>query len=119
MQGFKWVGLLVPLLAANAHASDTGVGYPNVAAAHKALKARSDVVFSVEDGWTRAEDRSAKTVWLFAPKGHPAYPTAVRMRSIEKDGATGTETRVMCRSGKTACEQIADKFHARDAGAAK
>ena len=109
----------MPLLAANAHASDTGVGYPNVAAAHKALKARSDVVFSVEDGWTRAEDRSAKTVWLFAPKGHPAYPTAVRMRSVEKDGATGTETRVMCRSGKTACEQIADKFHARDAGPAK
>jgi hypothetical protein len=119
MRSFKWLGLLAILLAANAHAGDTGIGYPNVAAAHNALKARSDVIFSVEDGWTRAEDPSAKTIWLFAPKGHPAYPTAVRMRTIEKDGATGTETRVMCRSGKTACEKIADKFHARDGGTAK
>jgi hypothetical protein len=119
MQRFIWVSFVVALLAAQAYASDTGIGYPTVAAAHKALMARSDVSFSYDNGWARAEDRNAKTVWLFALKDHPAYPTAVRMRTVEQDGATGTETRVMCRSTKAACERIADTFHGRDAGAGK
>jgi hypothetical protein len=60
------------MVALSASAQDgRGIGYPTVAAALEALRARSDVRISVQGGWTIVDDRSADTLWSFTASGHP------------------------------------------------
>jgi len=48
------------------------IGYPSVAAALSALKAREDVNISVEGGWTIITEPGGLTMWSFSPPDQPA-----------------------------------------------
>jgi hypothetical protein len=86
------------------------VGYPSVAAALKALHQKPGVTFRSEHGWLIAEEAAARTIWSFAPKGHPAYPTAVKRAVVGADGATIIQMDVQCEADKIACDNIVIQF---------
>ena len=65
------------------------IGYETVAAALKAVQEKPGTEQRIENGWLVVIDKAAWTIWSFAPKGHPAYPTAVKRTAVEaKVGST-------------------------------
>ena len=90
-----------------------GVGYPTVAAALEALKARSDVKISARDGWTIIEDPKERALWSFVPAGHPAYPAVVKRAVVVKaDGMASIWTGALCQAEKTPCDRLMADFQA-------
>jgi hypothetical protein len=86
------------------------IGYPSVADALKDLRARRDVVVTVQNGWIVANDNAAKTIWSFPPPGHPAYPAAVKRQIVQQaDGAYLTMS-VHCEASKQACDDLVRTF---------
>jgi hypothetical protein len=51
-------------------------------------------------------------LWSFAPKSHPAYPSAVKRRVFERDGSVRIEMDVLCEATEQACEQLVQEFQA-------
>ena len=92
--------------------SERGIGYPSVAAALEALKARGDVQISDHGGWTVVNDRTDGAVWSFTPPGHPAYPAAVKRKVLERDGQAWIEMRALCQAEKPACDKLMEEFNA-------
>ena len=88
----------------------SSIGYPSVAAALEALKAKSDIKTSVQAGWTVVED--GMTLWSFTPPGHPAHPAAIKRTLVEKDGAWHVEMNALCQADKTACDKLMAEFQA-------
>lgn len=86
------------------------IGYPSVAAALSALKARRDVAFSMQGEWTIATDPTDRTLWSFPPKGHPAYPSAVKRRIENRDGGAYMQMSVQCEASKAACDDLVRSF---------
>ena len=93
-------------------ASQPTTGYTSVEAALSALKSRHDVTFSTQGGWIIVADPSGPTLWSFAPKGHAAYPSAVK-RQIE-NGPDGVYVNmsVRCEASKVACDDLVRSFQA-------
>lgn len=89
-----------------------GIGFPTVAAALEALKARSDVKISNQSGWTIADDRSTNTIWSFTPADHPAYPAAVKRAIVSKDGELYVNMTALCQASKVACDKLMSDFKA-------
>lgn len=85
-------------------------GYPSVAAALEALRARRDVTISIRDGWTIVEDPGADTLWSFTPLDHPAYPSAVKRVLVRKDGAVEVKMEVLCQAQPASCAQLVADF---------
>jgi hypothetical protein len=84
-----------------------GIGYPSVQAALEALRAKQGVIFSTAKGWTVAKDDAEPAVWLFAPSGDPAYPTAVKRHiSNDADGSHAV-TDIHCEVARAACDELA------------
>jgi hypothetical protein len=80
--------LCAPTNAQQSNSSRQGsIGYPSVAAALGALRAKPNVRIATQGGWTIVDDRADKSIWSFTPAGHPAYPAAVKRSFVEKDGA--------------------------------
>ncbi len=89
------------------------IGYPNVAAALRALKARGDVDISDHDGWTMVSDKAAATIWSFPPATDPAYPSAVKRELLQQpDGAFAIRMNILCEASKAACDDLVKKFQA-------
>lgn len=87
-----------------------GVGYPTVAAALEALKAKGDVNISVQGGWTIVDDKPANTIWSFTPSNHPAHPAVVKRALFSRDGRVGIEMTALCQAGKAACDTLMEEF---------
>jgi hypothetical protein len=87
-----------------------GIGYPTVAAALEALRARSDVNISVQGGWTIVDDRSANALWSFTPPNHPAHPAAVKRTIVSRDGGIGIDMTALCQAVKAACDNLMAEF---------
>ena len=87
-----------------------GVGYPTVAAALEALKARSDVNISVQGGWTIVDDKPANTIWSFTPSNHAAHPAVVKRAIVSRDGVVGIEMTALCQASKAACDRLMEEF---------
>jgi hypothetical protein len=87
------------------------IGYPTVAAAIAALKAKPSVVFSIDAGWTVASDSSDMSVWSFPPVGHSSYPSAVKRRVASKGAGSEIVMSVLCESTKTACDDLVRQFN--------
>jgi len=102
--------VLFSVAAFSASAQDSGIGYPTVAAALEALKARSDVEISVQAGWTIVREPAAGTLWSFTPADHPAHPAAVKRGTVSRDGAAYINMRVLCQAAKEPCDQLVDDF---------
>jgi hypothetical protein len=87
-----------------------GIGYPTVAAALDALRARSDVKISVRGGWTVVDDRPANTFWSFTPPNHPAHPAAVKRTIVPRDGGIYVDMTALCQASKVACDKLITEF---------
>ena len=86
------------------------VGYRSVEAALKALHQNPGVTFRSENGWLIADEDGARTIWSFAPTGHPAYPTVVKRAVVVVDGVTNIQMDVLCEADKVACDNIVIQF---------
>jgi hypothetical protein len=86
----------------------SSIGYPSVAAALAALKARNDVKISDLGGWTVVED--GMTLWSFAPSDHPAYPSAVKRTLVEQNGAFYVRMNVLCQAAQSPCDKLVAEF---------
>lgn len=92
-------------------ASQSTIGYENVAEAMKALRSKSGVIFTTENGWLIATDKAALTIWSFAPEGYPAYPAVVKRQAIPRgDNASTIEISVLCEASKEACDALVRTF---------
>ncbi|XLZ72731.1 DUF4019 domain-containing protein [Massilia sp. SR12] len=91
-------------------ASVNSIGYPSVAAALEALKARADITVTLQEGWTIADDKANSTLWSFAPEWHPAYPAVVRRTMVNADGQPFIKMHTLCQGGRAACDALADEF---------
>ena len=67
---------------------------------------------SVKDGWTVASDPSGPTIWSFPPKGHPAYPSAVKRQIENRAGGAYVNMNVLCEASKSACDDLVRSFQA-------
>jgi hypothetical protein len=95
------------------HKESSSIGYPSVAAALADLHLKPDMKFSVQNGWTIAEDRSHFTLWSFAPAGDPAYPSAVKRTAVQEAGGRVTmDMKVLCQSTQSACDKLVADFNA-------
>lgn len=93
----------------------SGLAYPTVDAALAALRARSDVTITVQDGWTIADDKTNNALWSFAPPDHPAYPALVR-RVIVRDGdRAAIDMATLCQGPQPACDQLQAEFQRANA----
>lgn len=86
--------------------------YPSVAAAATALRAKAGVQFRNERGWLIAEDAKETTIWSFAPRGHPSFPSVVRRKVVEQDGRVALSTNVFCEASKAPCDALVREFDA-------
>ena len=86
------------------------IGYPSVAAALAALHARSDVVFTTENGWTIVTDEAHYTIWTFAPPSYPAYPAVVKRQVVPEGTGSSIEMSVQCEASKVACDNLVRTF---------
>jgi hypothetical protein len=91
----------------------SSIGYSSVAAALADLHSNPEVKFSIQNGWTIAEDRSHFTLWSFAPEGDPAYPSAVKRTAVQAPGGSvNMDMRVLCQSTQAACDKLVADFNA-------
>jgi hypothetical protein len=104
--------LLIVAVSASAQqtSAQSGIGYPSVAAALEALKARPDVKISVRDGWTIVNDPISGAVWSFTPSSHPAHPAAVKRTVVEKNGQVFLDMQALCQASKAACDKLIAEF---------
>ncbi|MDB5959390.1 MAG: heat shock protein DnaJ-like protein [Massilia sp.] len=112
--------LLLLLLVTSIHGvsaaqSAGSVGYPTVAAALEALKAKKDVTISIQGGWTIVDDAPAHTIWSFSPLGHPAHPAVVKRTIVENGGMVGMDMTALCQADKVSCDNLMEEFKALNA----
>jgi hypothetical protein len=88
----------------------SSIGFSSPAEALATLHARSDVEFSMFNGWTIASIKSDKTVWSFAPISNSASPAAVKREVVEVDGKVQIRTSVLCVASKAACDDLVLAF---------
>jgi len=87
-------------------------GYPTVAAAFEALKARKDVKMTSHEGWTIIEDPVNSTLWSFVPADHPAYPAVIRRQMLDRNGGKVVEMSALCQAPRAACDKLVDEMRA-------
>jgi hypothetical protein len=97
-------------LAQEGKPPDRGVGYPTVAAALEALRARSDVRISSQGGWTIVDVPAEKSLWSFTPPTHPAHPAVVKRSIVERNQAVGVDMGMLCQAEKLACDKLLAEF---------
>jgi hypothetical protein len=107
-------GLLFPnlVLARQAPLAEqpTSIGYPTVAAALADLPSRPGVTMSEQAGWTVATDARSRTLWSFAPVGHPAYPAMVKRQILSTDHGVDMKMEVLCEADKAPCDDLVRTF---------
>ncbi len=91
-------------------ASSSTIGFPSVDAALAALRSKTGVELSNQDGWTIANDAAEMTIWSFPPPEHAAYPSAVKRQIVERAGAINMEMNVLCEATKAACDDLVRAF---------
>jgi hypothetical protein len=86
------------------------IGYETVAAALKAVQEKPGIQQRIENGWLIVIDNAAGTIWSFAPKGHAAYPTAVKRTVVGAKVGSTVETKILCESDKVSCDTVVRQF---------
>jgi hypothetical protein len=105
------VAALLMCNPAVAQQTGSGIGYPSVAAALSAVRNKAGVSVSVQGGWTIISDSTSATLWSFTPLGHPADPSAVRRRIVQKGGSIFVEMAIACEAQKSACDKLVAEFN--------
>ena len=124
----RWVSALPALLAAAAafaegarpgllpESAGSEVGFKTVAAALAALKKSKDMSLSEVRGWTIVTDEAHLTVWSFAPRTDPSYPSVVKRMVISTGGGSKVSMSVLCEARKAACDNLVREFGAGSHG---
>jgi Protein of unknown function (DUF4019) len=89
------------------------MGYPTVAAALSALRAKPGVRIQDQQGWIIVTDTQSgtPTLWSFTPPGNPAHPSVVKRSLVaQKDGSTGIEMNILCEADKSSCDALVRQF---------
>jgi hypothetical protein len=118
----KLVHVLWLLIAASAMAdglpqgqlpesTSADVGYKTVADALAALYKLKSASFSTVRGWTIVTDEPHFTVWSFAPRSDPSYPSVVKRFVTSSGSGSIVTTRILCESDKAACDNLVREFH--------
>lgn len=89
---------------------DSSVGYASVSAALAGLRSRPDLTVSEQADWTVMEDRASYTIWSFAPKGDPAYPSVVKRQVMKTGNGIVVRMNVLCEASKIACDNLVVAF---------
>lgn len=91
--------------------SKNPIEFNSAAEALAALRQRKDVQISTVRGWTIIADRSNLTLWSFAPKTDPAYPSAVkRVFRPHPGGGSDIDMSILCDASKEACDNLVREF---------
>jgi hypothetical protein len=88
------------------------IGYPTVAAAFDALRAKSNVNISNQGGWTIVDDRDDQTIWSFTPANHPAHPAVIKRIIVQKGDGIFIDMSALCHAEKPACDKLVAEFQA-------
>lgn len=91
-------------------APQSSIEYDSVEAAMNDLGARQGVERSTQNGWMIAADDSTKTVWSFAPPGHPAYPAVVKRQVVQNGADVEIAMAVRCEAAKPDCDDLVRTF---------
>jgi hypothetical protein len=91
--------------------ADAGVGYKTVAAALSSLGQAKGVVFSTVRGWTIVTDEAHFTVWSFAPRSDPSYPSVVKRYVTSALSGSKVHMKILCEANKAACDNLFREFH--------
>jgi len=86
------------------------IGFPSVAAALNALKARTDVSTSTEGGWTTITEADGLTIWSFAPPTYSAYPAVAKRVLYQDQEAWKIKMDILCEADQTSCDQFERYF---------
>ena len=114
-----FIGLLITAHASAADLSpgplpestSSDIGYKTVADALAALKNMKSVSFSTVRGWTIVTDREHFTVWSFAPKTDPSYPSVVKRFVTAAGSGSAITMKVLCESDKASCDNLVREFY--------
>ena len=75
------------------------------------VEADEGASFSTVRGWTIVTDRVHLTIWSFAPKTDPAYPSVVK-RMMTTSGTSSVMTmKVKCELDKVSCDNLVRQFY--------
>jgi hypothetical protein len=90
-------------------------GYPTVAAALEALKAKAGTRISVSKSWTTIEDMDGEDVvlWSFTVATHAAHPSLVKRTLRKKEDGYYIDMNVLCEANDAAaCAGLVRSFQA-------
>jgi hypothetical protein len=115
MKHLRILALLVALFLGTAHVShahaessgaeDDSIPYDSLEEALKDLHANPAVTFRDEKGWIVALDTKTSVAWLLTPVGHPAYPSIVRRRIVNRADGAHLETKILCLASQAVCDK--------------
>jgi hypothetical protein len=91
--------------------NNSDVGYKTVAEALASLKLMKDASFSTVRGWTIITDRPHMTVWSFAPKTDPSYPSVVKRMVTAAGSGSNISMKVLCEADKASCDTLVRQFY--------
>lgn len=97
-----------------AAAATGSIDYPSADAAMASLKARGDVAFSVEGGWTIADDKPNRALWSFTQPGNPAHPAVVRRTVVIENGQPSITMSALCQARQAACDAMMEEFRQKN-----
>jgi hypothetical protein len=121
------IGLLLGTLATSAFADKplprplpdsigSNVGYKTVAEALASLKQMKGASFSVVRGWTIVTDEVHLTVWSFAPRSDPSYPSVVKRMVASSGSGSKVTMDVLCEAKKLSCDNLVREFSNGNSG---
>lgn len=89
----------------------TNIEYASPKAAYEALSKKQGVSFRQEEnGWVVAYDKGASTLWSFAPKSDPSFPSVVKRTVEENNNELSIRMGVLCGASKEACDRLVREF---------
>jgi len=88
----------------------SSIEYESVDAALNDLGSRPGIERSTQNGWSIAADAAARTVWSFAPPGHPAYPAVVKRQVVQNGADVEIAMAVRCEAAKPDCDDLVRTF---------
>jgi hypothetical protein len=93
-----------------AEASQSTIGFESVAEAEEALRSTRGVEFRNENGWLIAMDKTAHTIWSFAPPSYSAYPAVVKRQAVQQGSGVVARISILCEASKEACDALVRTF---------
>ncbi|NQZ23964.1 MAG: molecular chaperone DnaJ [Colwellia sp.] len=89
-------------------------GYSSPKDALSDLKNKKDHTTREVEGdhgkWQIIKNNVNSSIWSFTPQKHPAHPSVIRRKVIEKEGSIFILTEVRCGSSKTVCDSLVKDF---------